>query len=396
MRSWSGFFALLIQFCAGCPSEDGNGTNLNSETNWLRACDSDAQCGTEESCICNQCTTPCDPGGICPGDHPEAACIGLDSTALDTTCSEPAPDEGGICLKTCDTAADCYSSEMGCIDGYCVVVDMSTADGTDAGPTDVRLEDIDAGSTDRGATEDLFLDAAASDVSPTDTALESCGCDGPSCWDDPDCIREDLQTYVASLAEGAVPCGETIVFTSADSQATCEAGPPALLGFEPDDEEWPHPFRCDVANFEGTISFLCPPAPDEGDLRGLIVRYRMTTTLPAGEYVNVTDRIFDHTWYEEAQWSRGFWESHPYASVGDDAIVARTGFCDGVSDCTETVRYRSFEQEADFLHFGDFFMVDEWFDQCDFDNPPCGGSITESFYAGGVDLTVSVSEIRGD
>lgn len=37
------------------PGPEGSGTN----TNWLKACENDAQCGTEGSCLCGLCTATC-------------------------------------------------------------------------------------------------------------------------------------------------------------------------------------------------------------------------------------------------------------------------------------------------------------------------------------------------
>jgi hypothetical protein len=50
---------LLVSACS--PQAETSGTN----TNWLRRCESDAECGQPGRCLCGRCTTSCDPSLAC-------------------------------------------------------------------------------------------------------------------------------------------------------------------------------------------------------------------------------------------------------------------------------------------------------------------------------------------
>jgi hypothetical protein len=81
---------------------------VGSETHFLTACASDADCGAL-SCLCGvcttTCTTTCELGECAPMNH----------AALASFC--PAPVTESLCLAPCTTGADCGGGR--CVDGLC-------------------------------------------------------------------------------------------------------------------------------------------------------------------------------------------------------------------------------------------------------------------------------------
>ncbi len=72
----------------GCGSRiDDTGT----ETHWLKACDSDAECNGPTSCLCGVCTITCERDNSCPDQAPR--CLVSD----DDSCSGGASES--ICAK---------------------------------------------------------------------------------------------------------------------------------------------------------------------------------------------------------------------------------------------------------------------------------------------------------
>jgi hypothetical protein len=68
-----GVAGVLASVAAGCGGQSsGGGTDTN--TNWLRHCDEDADCGAL-SCLCNVCTASCESDGECMGRGGEATCF---------------------------------------------------------------------------------------------------------------------------------------------------------------------------------------------------------------------------------------------------------------------------------------------------------------------------------
>jgi hypothetical protein len=64
-----GLAGALAAGCGGLSNSGGTDTN----TNWLKQCTSDAECG-ELACLCNVCTSPCEGDGECSGRGAEAVC----------------------------------------------------------------------------------------------------------------------------------------------------------------------------------------------------------------------------------------------------------------------------------------------------------------------------------
>jgi hypothetical protein len=97
--------ALLAGACS--PQAETSGTN----TNWVRRCESDAECGAQASCLCGRCTTACDSSAACRN--------GL----VCTTELQSVVQCQGEATRTCQPACrddDACEADRRCLDGACV------------------------------------------------------------------------------------------------------------------------------------------------------------------------------------------------------------------------------------------------------------------------------------
>lgn len=107
------------------------GPQAGSQTNWLRACASDAECG-DLQCVCGACTLLCDAETAC-SDQPDATCVTPDDVGATALCGGH-PPAASLCLQRCTSEADCPQGSA-CVAGVCrplppptveVTVDLST------------------------------------------------------------------------------------------------------------------------------------------------------------------------------------------------------------------------------------------------------------------------------
>lgn len=172
-NSTAAWLATLLIATGGC--NDGGKPQVNSNTNWLVACDSDGQCG-ERSCICGQCTSACNDSTGCD-DLPGAHCTPTSGRAVCGT----APATTDACFLVCDTGADC-GADADCDDGICVPQapdsGMTSGDGDGDGDGDTIADAgpvLDAGGTrDAGATPECTLDSDCA-LLPTNRCCMWCG-----------------------------------------------------------------------------------------------------------------------------------------------------------------------------------------------------------------------------
>ncbi len=103
---------LLSAYVAACgPSEPKVGT----QTNWLRSCRSDADCGGFD-CLCGACTRSCDEEAGCSG-LPGASCVPAEDDGAVALCAGKPPANPGLCLPRCP--ADGCESGTSCVAGVC-------------------------------------------------------------------------------------------------------------------------------------------------------------------------------------------------------------------------------------------------------------------------------------
>lgn len=121
-----GWKLLLLAGAVAC------GPHAGSQTNWLRACDSDSECG-DLQCICGACTVPCAAETAC-SDQSGAACVSASDVGATALCGGHLPPTSGLCLQRCESEDDCPQGSA-CVAGVCsplppptveVTIDRST------------------------------------------------------------------------------------------------------------------------------------------------------------------------------------------------------------------------------------------------------------------------------
>ena len=104
--------ACALGFACAKTSQPATG---ESNTNWLRTCRSDDDCGDELSCLCGACTVACEDDLVCDDNGGSVAC-----TALPDGCGGGAELPASACLAECTRDADCSAIEDAtCQGGVC-------------------------------------------------------------------------------------------------------------------------------------------------------------------------------------------------------------------------------------------------------------------------------------
>jgi hypothetical protein len=133
---------LLLAACGDPPSTP----NVGSNTNWLRACDTNEQCGQATACHCGTCTAQCSTDADCAA-LAGARCAAESEPATWTACQTVQPTFG-ICLPRCEPGG-CGDGQV-CEGGACVLAPV---------PNDSYCAPVATpGSADR-IGEEQFLDA---------------------------------------------------------------------------------------------------------------------------------------------------------------------------------------------------------------------------------------------
>jgi hypothetical protein len=98
----------------GCKSES---PQVGTNTNWLKDCREDAQCGAAGACLCGVCTMACSDDTQCGTVHAATRCEPLKESA----CGVSALAESAACMQACQSDSECTAVERGvCVDGLCV------------------------------------------------------------------------------------------------------------------------------------------------------------------------------------------------------------------------------------------------------------------------------------
>lgn len=107
--------AVLAWLAVACGATDGPRTG--GQTNWLRACESDAQCGSGLTCLCGACTKVCEASDASCAALPGASCVTADDSGAIAVCGGALPPVAGLCLPRC--GADECARGTACIAGVC-------------------------------------------------------------------------------------------------------------------------------------------------------------------------------------------------------------------------------------------------------------------------------------
>src|SRR5438552_4177029 len=99
-------------FSAGCA--DAQDSSGNSNTNWLRLCKTNQDCGTL-SCLCGVCTRTC-ATETCRALDPLAICVTPTPSVATAKCESDFPT-GGVCTTECTTDGGCQTlnSSLHCL-----------------------------------------------------------------------------------------------------------------------------------------------------------------------------------------------------------------------------------------------------------------------------------------
>jgi glucuronoarabinoxylan endo-1,4-beta-xylanase len=106
----------LLGWLALACEPSSQGQTIDSQTNWLQACEIDAQCSTGLVCLCGVCTSSCSGDEACD-DLPGATCVASDEPGAIARCGGSAPTTPGMCLPRCSDTS-CADGQM-CVAGVC-------------------------------------------------------------------------------------------------------------------------------------------------------------------------------------------------------------------------------------------------------------------------------------
>ncbi|HEY5960995.1 MAG TPA: hypothetical protein VIV60_30775 [Polyangiaceae bacterium] len=109
----SALLALPWAWLIACAPD--NTPQTGSQTNWLRACDDDADCNGL-ACRCGVCTRECAADSTC-GELPGSACITAQEPGAIALCNGSTPTVTGLCIPRCETAG-CGAGQT-CVSGIC-------------------------------------------------------------------------------------------------------------------------------------------------------------------------------------------------------------------------------------------------------------------------------------
>ena len=114
---------LALVALAGLACESA-GDNSDKQTNWLRSCEIDAQCGHAMTCQCGACTQICSALSTCQG-LPGSACVPASEAGPIALCGGERPAGAGLCLPSC-IDSPCATGQM-CVAGVCAPLPTPTA-----------------------------------------------------------------------------------------------------------------------------------------------------------------------------------------------------------------------------------------------------------------------------
>lgn len=172
--------ALLLSSCGKTGEVNAGG---DTQTNWLRTCNRDADCG-EFACLCGVCSLSCSESDDC-GDAPSgASCRAPGSEATSAVCGASA--EVGLCLVTCTSDAECPTGQR--CEGDACVPRASTDGGAGSGDQATGGSSTSGGAAGNAGSFATLGAGGSADVSGTGAVAGrasggSVGADGGSSAD---------------------------------------------------------------------------------------------------------------------------------------------------------------------------------------------------------------------
>jgi hypothetical protein len=235
MPTQPGFVARLVLASAllafasvqGC-AQDAASTG-NSNTNWLKGCEADGDCGSGLTCLCGTCTLACETNSECGTLGGSASCAS--AAAKTAACSTAMPPSKSLCLQNCSGGGTCAAGRR-CVAGACVPGATAELDaseeGTGGSPENTGgasgggTGGATGGTEGRDASPDHGTgghDAGSTDAITGDGGLDSCvGLCGPGLI----CVEDQVHDFFAR-APDAGECPTTTVATLvAPNHSLCE------------------------------------------------------------------------------------------------------------------------------------------------------------------------------
>lgn len=136
----------------------------DTQTNWLKACSTDRECGTL-SCECGHCVQPCTSNAECANTALPTTCQPATADAVQSLCGG-VTDSSAMCLGTCTDSAPCAGTER-CVAGSCLPALPAMT------PPDSGVPDS-AGTPTAGTVSGEFCPRFFEALCKH---MESCGCD---------------------------------------------------------------------------------------------------------------------------------------------------------------------------------------------------------------------------
>jgi hypothetical protein len=119
---WSGLMFGLLLLACGDPKKTPT-PSVGSNSNWLKGCETDSDCGGKQDCQCGTCSLPCSDEDACNA-LADATCAKREDPALTASCGfEAATAFYGRCLPRCE-AGSCGDGQA-CVDGACVLATIA-------------------------------------------------------------------------------------------------------------------------------------------------------------------------------------------------------------------------------------------------------------------------------
>ena len=133
--------SLVALLSCGAPTPSA--PNVGTNSNWLKLCVDDGECGSETSCQCGACTTSCNDTSVCAG-LADARCAASTDPAAWAQCGSRNPSlSAGLCLPRC-APGEC-GADQACVEGACVLATLPDVElcreVTDRDPADRARED---------------------------------------------------------------------------------------------------------------------------------------------------------------------------------------------------------------------------------------------------------------
>jgi hypothetical protein len=127
-RSASCAAAVMFALLCACQSPPArpDAPSVGSNTNWLKPCDEDSECGAAAACLCGVCTRGCERDDQCAELGPAGLCAISAERGLAAACPDLPAAVGGMCMLGC-VPGGCAEG-MACLEGTCVPQQLPAAE----------------------------------------------------------------------------------------------------------------------------------------------------------------------------------------------------------------------------------------------------------------------------